>query len=143
MRTFTTLSFLLAASPALASPAEVAPADQPAAGSSAIDAAAAEQDESEQDELLGGDEILVVATRIGGQIELSLCLNGDTTAGLDLECESHVPQGSFAPMRAALEHARLASTPEQIAYEAQVQAARVSSEDFRAALAAFTARRRP
>lgn len=69
MRTFTTLSFLLAASPALASPAEVAPADQPAAGSSAIDAAAAEQDESEQDELLGGDEILVVATRIGGQID--------------------------------------------------------------------------
>lgn len=34
--------------------------------------------------------------RISGQIELSLCLNGDTTAGLNLECGPHVPQGSFA-----------------------------------------------
>jgi 2-(1,2-epoxy-1,2-dihydrophenyl)acetyl-CoA isomerase len=54
-----------------------------------------------------------------------------------------LPGGGFAPMRAALERARTATLPDQMAYEAQVQADRVSREDFRAALAAFMARRRP
>jgi 2-(1,2-epoxy-1,2-dihydrophenyl)acetyl-CoA isomerase len=54
-----------------------------------------------------------------------------------------LPGGGFAHMRAALERARLATLPDQMAYEAQVQAHRVSSEEFRAALAAFMARRRP
>lgn len=54
-----------------------------------------------------------------------------------------LPGGGFAPMRAALERGRLAALPDQMAYEAQVQADRVSREDFRAALAAFMARRRP
>lgn len=54
-----------------------------------------------------------------------------------------LPGGGFAPMRAALAHARQATLPEQMAYEAQVQAERVGSQEFRAALAAFMARRRP
>ncbi len=69
MRTFTTLTFLLAASPAYAAQAGVAPADAAPSGSAAIDAAGAEQDAANQVEALESDEILVVATRINGQIE--------------------------------------------------------------------------
>ena len=69
MRTFTTLTFLLAASPAYAAQAGIAPADAASSGSAAIDAAAAGQDAGNQDDALENDEILVVATRINGQIE--------------------------------------------------------------------------
>lgn len=54
-----------------------------------------------------------------------------------------LPPGSAARMRAALAQGRTAGLAEQIAWEAQVQAERVASEEFRAALAAFETRRRP
>jgi 2-(1,2-epoxy-1,2-dihydrophenyl)acetyl-CoA isomerase len=53
-----------------------------------------------------------------------------------------LPPASFALTRKAMSEALLQALPAQIELEAQLQAERVTSEDFRAAIAAFAQRRR-
>jgi 2-(1,2-epoxy-1,2-dihydrophenyl)acetyl-CoA isomerase len=53
-----------------------------------------------------------------------------------------LPPASFALTRKAMSEALLQALPAQIELEAQLQAERVTSDDFRAAIAAFAQRRR-